>query len=159
MRFITAVMLTMLSGCASDFSAEQSKFQYGQVCQEMVGIWFTDVTVENVADEKKRDITRLHRKVDGSAYLKGVSVYYTTNEIVEWEFAIDWSCDGKWYVESREWGETSFKVISLGKTRNILSDIRNNWNASTPIKIVEKRSLNTKDDVLDSPSVRDFLEL
>ena len=48
----------------------------------MIGIWFTDVTVNNTNDGRKRDITRIERKADGSAYLEGISMYYSTDEVV-----------------------------------------------------------------------------
>ncbi len=159
MRLVAILLAVLTSGCATQYAFEKSKYSEGSVCQEMVGTWFTDVTVQNKIDGKKRDITRLDRKADGTAYLKGISVYYKTNEVVDWEFPSKWSCDGDWYVESNEWGYTSFKIISLDESRNVLLDERNNLNGPSPINVIESTSLNSADNLIRNPAIKEFLGL
>ncbi len=158
-RLIIILSITLASGCASQYAFEKSKFTEGSVCQEMIGTWFTDVTVLNQNDGKKRDITRLDRKADGTAYLKGISVYYKNQEVVDWEFPSKWSCDGEWYVESNEWGYTSFKIVSLQNEENVLFDERNNLNAPTPVNLIERKALNSSDSLVQNRAVREFLGL
>ena len=159
MRLIGILSVILLASCSTQYAFEKGVYREGKVCSKMLGTWFTDVTVNNVNDGRKRDITRLERKADGSAYLKGVSVYYKTNEIVDWEFSSKWSCDGAWYVESNEWGYTSLKIVSLGDTKNILYDERNNLNAPVPIEIMETRTINSSDKLISNPAVSSFLGL
>ena len=159
MRLIVILSVILLASCSTKSALEKSSYQEGKVCSEMIGTWFTDVTVNNITDGRKRDITRLERKADGSAYLKGISVYYKTNEVVDWEFPSKWSCDGDWYVESNEWGSTFFKIVSLGETKNTLFDQKNNLNAPAPIEIIETKTIDMNDKLIRNPAVSKFLGL
>ena len=153
-RIVLAVLLVGLAApVAAEYEFEQGKFRAGEVCAEMVGTWYTDVTVQTEKDGKKRDVTKLVRKADGSAYLRGLSVFYDTQGVSYWDFPSQWSCDGDWYVEANEWGYTAFRIISLGYAENVLLDERNNLGAAQPIELIEKRTLSSASDLLQIPEV------
>ncbi len=159
MKYLSLFLAIILSGCAGQYAFEKGKFKQGETCPEMVGTWFTDVTVQNTHGGKKRDITRLERNSNGTAYLRGTSIYLDTNEVNNWEFPSQWSCDGEWYIESNEWGYTSFKIVKLGKDENILFDKKNNLNAPKPIKLIERKTLNGADRLRSVPSIKAHLNL
>lgn len=159
MRILLVLALFISSVAHAEYEFEKSKFKSSKICLEMVGTWFTDITVNNTNDGRKRDITRLDRKADGTAYIKGISIYYKTNEIVDWEFASKWSCDGEWYVESNQWGYTAFKIISFEDGKNNLMDERNNLSAPKPTKLVEVKKLSEYQNLKKMPKISKFLGL
>jgi len=159
LKCLPLLLAITLSGCAGEYAFEKGKFKQGEICPEMVGTWFTDVTVQNLHDGKKRDITRLERNSDGTAYLRGISIYVDSNEVNNWEFPSQWSCDGGWYIESNEWGLTSFKIVKFEKDKNILFDQKNNFNAPEPIKLIERKFLNGADRLRNIPSIKSHLKL
>ncbi len=159
MKYLSLFLAITLSGCAGEYAFEKRKFKQGDTCPEMVGTWFTDVTVQNAHDGKKRDITRLERNSDGTAYLRGTSIYFDTNEVNNWEFPSKWSCDKEWYIESNEWGYTSFKIVKFEKDENVLFDAKNNLSAPEPVNLIERKSLTGVEKLRGVPSIKAHLKL
>jgi len=159
LKYLSLFLVITLSGCSGKYAFEKEKFNQGDICPEMVGIWFTDITIQNAHDGKKRDITRLERSSDGKAYLRGISIYFDTNEVNNWEFPSQWSCDGDWYVESNEWGYTSFKIVKFEKDENLLFDAKNNLSAPEPVNLIERKTLNDANKLRSVPSIKAHLKL
>jgi len=114
-----------------------------KICDEMVGTWYTDITVDSNEYGKQRHITKLIRHPDGTAKLKGLTIYLDLKDSSVWEFPSDWSCNKDWYTEKNEWGYTSFKILSLGD-ENVLKDERSNLNKSK-VTLVERKVISFKD--------------
>lgn len=147
-RHMRLLILLLISFPAfAEYEFEKSKFHEGITCKGMNGVWYTDVTVSDKQDGTVRHITKLVRNNDGTAFLKGLSIYLDKNENSPWEFSSKWSCKDNWYVEKNEWGYTAFKILSLG-SENLLKDQRGNL-GSGPIDIVEKNSLELKDAFIE----------
>ena len=133
MRILLLFLISLPAYGENEF--EISQFNEGQVCSEMVGTWYTDITINSNNKNITRYITKLTRNSDGSAYLKGVNLHLSENKAETWEFPSKWSCNNKWYTEKNEWGYTSFKIISLGKN-NKLKDERANL-SSGKVEFIE----------------------
>ncbi|GAB2198958.1 hypothetical protein [Sessilibacter sp. MAH4] len=158
-KFLLILLFSLSSLSFAEYEFEKEKFKENSICPELIGVWFTDVTVKNKFDGLKRDITRLERKANGTAYLKGISIYFQSNEVSDWEFPVKWSCHEGWYVESNEWGYTAFKLVSTGPGENVMHDDRNNLNATTPITFSERNTLDMSDKFLQKAPVKNFLGL
>lgn len=158
MRFFPILVILLLVSCKSTPQKEGAS-EAANICPEMLGVWYTDVTVYNVQDGKKRDIVQINRKADGSAYLKGVSIYYKNNEVRDWEFPSKWSCDKGTYSELNEWGDTHFKIIEFQDDTTVLFDQNNNLNAPEPIKVVEQRVLTSHRDLTNYRQLEKFFGL
>lgn len=135
MRLLLLLLFVSFPAFA-EYEFEKSKFQKGKVCNELVGTWYTDV----YASKHERHITRIERKNDGTALLKGLTLDYKTGESFTWDFPSDWSCSNGWYVEQNEWGFTAFEVLNTG-AENVLKDTRMNLNSEKVIEIVEVKAL------------------
>jgi len=158
--FVISILVISFAAYAEvDYSFEISKYKEGQTCTELNGTWFTDVTVENKESGKKRDITRIDRKVDGSAYLRGISIYLDTGKISFWDFPSKWSCDKEWYVEKNEWGYTAFKISKVTKNKIEYIDSQNNLNAETPNIITEIKAPHNLDQLKSNKKAARLLEL
>lgn len=159
MRFLAICLAVFLTGCAGIDTKESGSALSEQICDEMIGTWFTDTTVINSEYGKKRDLVRIDRKPDGTAYLKGISIYYDSNEFNDWEFPSQWSCDGDWYAEKNEWGETYFKVSSFEIDKTVLFDAKNNLGAPEPVEIYELHTLSSHLDLPIASQISTFLGL
>ena len=159
MKYLLLLLLTVTSTSLADYGFEKSKFKEGRICPEMVGIWFTDVTVKNTKSGLKRDVTRLERSKDGTAKLKGLTFYLDEDKVTDWEFETRWSCDGEWYVESNQWGYTAFKVVSFNSDQIVLFDKLNNLKAPKPGNITELRRLSDHDRLKENATIAAFLKL
>ena len=142
MKRILALAALAIAGCAGPYAFEKQHFSAGNICPELVGTWFTDVTVENRHHGAKRDITKLERRADGTVFITGVSVYFSDRKLRRWSFSSEWSCDGEWYVELNEYGYTAFKILTMGSGVNRMLDERNNMSAPKPITLIERRKLD-----------------
>jgi len=150
--------MLFLIGCKSTPQKEIGS-EATTICPEMLGVWYTDFTVQNAQDGKKRDIVQISRKADGSAYLKGVSIYYETGEVRDWEFPSGWSCANGIYLELNEWGDTHFKIIEFQEGTTVLFDQNNNLNALDPIQVLEQRVLTSHRDLAIYKQLEKFFGL
>ncbi len=155
MKKVTILLVVFLSSCMS--MPEKQSASEMMISEAMQGTWFTDTTVMSMNDGKKRDVVRIDRHADGTAYLKGVSIYYKTGKVEDWEFHSKWWCEGDWYVEENDWGKTRFKVKALTADATILFDEDNNMNAPEPIDILEQRELTSLSDLSFEKQLREFL--
>jgi hypothetical protein len=155
MRYIL-LLLVFSTEVLADYEFEKSKYFEGITCKEMVGTWFTDVSVENQDEGAYRHITKIVRKSDGKAYLKGLSINIGTGEISPWEFPSTWSCKNYWYVEKNEWGYTAFRIKAFGATQNILVDELKNLRAESAIRVLELKSLNLEDRLYQNQRIRNY---
>jgi len=158
MKFFPILLMLSLVGCKST-PQKESTLADPEICPEMVGTWYTDVTVENAQDGKKRDIIQIKRESNGLAYLKGVSIYYETDEVRDWEFPSKWSCGNGTYSELNEWGDTHFKIVEFQADTTILFDENNNLNAPKPVEVVEKRMLTSHRDLAIYKQLEQFFGL
>ena len=158
MRFFPILLILFLVGCKSTLQKESAS-ESTRICPEMLGVWYTDVTVQNTQDGKKRDIVQISRKPDGSAYLKGVSIYYETGEVRGWEFPSNWSCDNGIYSELNEWGDTHFKIVEFQDGTTVLFDQNNNLNAPEPVQLLEQRVLTSHRDLVIYKQLEKFFGL
>lgn len=158
MRFFPIFLMVFLVGCESTPQKEIAS-EVAAICPEMLGVWYTDVTVQNTQDGKKRDIVQISRKPDGSAYLKGISIYYETGEVRDWEFPSNWSCANGTYSELNEWGDTHFKIIEFQDGTTVLFDQNNNLNAPKPVQVVEQRVLTSHRDLAIYKQLEKFFGL
>ena len=125
MRVLILILLSF--SAYAEYEFEIVKYSEGKVCPALVGTWYTNIIVEK--PDRVRYITKLQRKADGSAFLRGINLYPQSQEVETWEFPSKWSCDGEWYVEKNEWGYTAFKIVSLGQV-NQFKDERGNLGPS-----------------------------
>jgi hypothetical protein len=158
MRFFPILLMLFLVGCKSTPQKEIGS-EATTICPEMLGVWYTDVTVQNAQDGIKRDIVQISRKPDGSAYLKGVSIYYETGEVRDWEFPSSWSCANGTYSELNERGDTHFKIIEFQDGTTVLFDQNNNLNALEPIQVLEQRVLTSHRDLAIYKQLEKFFGL
>ena len=154
MKFFPILLVLFFLGCNSPPHKENQK-----ICPEMVGTWYIDVTVENTQIGRKRDIVQINRESNGSAYLKGVSIYYKTGEVRDWEFPSNWSCANGTYSEINEWGDTHFKIIEFQAGTTVLFDENNNLNAPEPVQILERSVLASHRDLANYKQLEQFFEL
>jgi len=113
---LVVILILSLAGCAGmGDQFEKSRYQAGEVCPELVGVWYNDFTVQTKSDGPARHINQIQRAADGTGYLKGITFYDAGTDVRLWEFPMTWRCDGEWYTEKNEWGYTSFKIKSVGK--------------------------------------------
>lgn len=158
MKFLLILLMLLSVGCKSLTPIEDAS-DTPTICPEMLGTWYTDVTVENTQDGRKRDIVQISRDFNGSAYLKGVSIYYETGEVRNWEFSSHWSCSDGTYSELNEWGDTHFKILQFQSDTTVLFDENNNLNAPEPIQILEKRTLTSHRDLSIYKQLEQFFGL
>lgn len=158
MKLIPIILVLFLVGCKSA-PTKKIASEAPAICPEMVGTWYTDVTVENTKEGKKRDIVQINRKANGFAYLKGASIYYKTGEVREWEFPSKWSCANGTYSELNEWGDTHFKIIEFKVGSTVLFDENNNLNAPRPVQFIEKSVLNSHRDLAIHNKLEQFFGL
>ena len=163
MKYILSIILMAIVAlkvyASDDYSFEISKYKPGKTCAELSGTWFTDITVRNKESGYKRDITRIDRKLDGTAYLRGMSIYLDTGKISFWDFPSKWSCDRKWYVEKNEWGYTAFKINKITSKRIEYIDTQNNLNAKTNNVIVEIKIPKNTMQLKSNKKAAEILEL
>lgn len=124
MRFL--LLFLFLTGCAStSYEFERGKYDSGQVCPELVGVWYSDMTVRTKSDGRVRYITQVSRDADGTGYLKGIGFYQAGSEVQVWEFPMTWRCDYDWYTEKNEWGYTAFKIQSISDSIIYVDELKN----------------------------------
>ena len=158
MRYLLLLFL-ISTEVVAEYEFEKSKYVEGATCKEMVGVWFTDVTVQNQEDGLHRFITRLDRDIDGSAKLKGLSINFSTGKTNPWEFASTWSCKNDWYVEKNQWGYTAFRIKSFGASQVTLIDELRNLGGESAMAIQEVKSLNLQEKIFQNANVREFFGL
>jgi hypothetical protein len=151
-------LLFTTSAYSGEYQFEKSKFSPGEVCEDMVGTWFTDVIIQEPNVGEIRHITKLERRLDGSAVLKGITFHRDGSAPGRWSFPSEWSCDREWYVEKNEWGYTAFRISDITAQEILLLDEQNNLSAGKKSFIRERPILqlsNGKEDQI----AREYFEM
>gem|GEM_PF-1798933 len=138
----------------AEYEFEKSKYSSGQVCNDLVGDWYADFTITMQGNVQARHIVQSRRNKDGTAYLKGLTFYSDTAEVQNYEFPTKWSCAGKWYVESNEWGYTAFELNKASNGLYVFIDSRNNLNTKIVTEFTESKEL--PNDFKNNLSIKQF---
>ena len=117
------LLVLLLVGCAGgQYQFERSLFQQSGLCEELVGVWYSDYTATTNQNGLTRHISKITRYADGSGYMKGVSFLNDLADVNVFEFPIEWRCDGFWYSEKNEWGYTAFKIRAMGEETRFIDE-------------------------------------
>ena len=146
-------VLLLLVGCASAPRIVENISSSSFECEKLVGTWFVDITINNIEDGEIRYIMMTERTINNEMFLTGATFYADSSETSLWAFPSEWWCEGDWYKEKNEWGDTEFKILSISPSHIEYIDARNNYNTVETVQCQETRQLK------DKPFVESFPEL